>query len=196
VKISSIVEDHGKVLSVPILLRRFSEWRPATRRPEILMPIRVQRKRFLQREHEFQRHLQLAASKCGQDGWILILLDADEDCPVECGGQILSKARQIIPRRALSVVLAHRAFEAWFIASAASLHGHRSFVFDQPVTTDAESLPDARHWVKSQMGSDHYGETTDHPAFTQLMDLKHVHDGSRSFRKLCSEWDKTVLHAT
>ena len=46
-----------------------------------MTPIRVRRDQFLNRDKEFSRHLSLAAGKCGEDGWILILLDADDDCP-------------------------------------------------------------------------------------------------------------------
>ena len=60
---------------------------------DLLPPIRVRRDRFLNREDEFRRYLLLAAAKCGDQGWILILLDADDDCPAESAIQILRRAQ-------------------------------------------------------------------------------------------------------
>ena len=122
IPIASIVEGDGEVAALPILLRRLAaEWSPATL-VKPLQPIRVRRDRFLNKDEEFRRQLLLAAAKSGEDGWILIVLDADDDCPKTLGIEIVQRAQQHIPHRKLSVVLANREFEAWFIAASASLH--------------------------------------------------------------------------
>ncbi len=191
-RIACVVEGDGEVAALPILLRRMAEWRSAHIFPDIPPPIRVHRDRFLNREEEFRRHLLLAAAKCGQEGWILVLLDADDDCPAVLGANILQRAQDIVPHRRVSVVLANREFEAWFIASAPSLNGHRGFIFDPQDRTDPESPRDAKGWVRERMASRSYGETTDQPGFTARMDLQQTYTRSRSFRKLCSEWDQGV----
>lgn len=191
-RIACVVEGDGEVAALPILLRRMAMWRSAHIFPDVSPPIRVHRDRFLNREEEFRRHLLLAAAKCGQDGWILVLLDADDDCPAVLGANILQRAQDIVPHRRVSVVLANREFEAWFIAAAPSLNGHRGFIFDPQDRTDPESPRDAKGWVRERMGSRSYGETTDQPAFTARIDLQQTYTRSRSFRKLCSEWDQRV----
>ena len=103
-----IVEGDGEVAALPVLLRRLNAWRTPSTAIDILHPIRVRRDRFLNREREFRRHLLLAAGKCGDDGWIIVLLDADDDCPAELGREILARARQVVPHRRVSVVLANR----------------------------------------------------------------------------------------
>ncbi|MFO1432816.1 MAG: hypothetical protein U1F76_22300 [Candidatus Competibacteraceae bacterium] len=40
-----------------------------------------------------------------------------------------------------------------------------------------------------------YGETTDQPAFSARFDLQQAFDGSRSFRKLCAEWERQAAAA-
>jgi len=120
-KIATIVEGHGEVAALPVLLRRLSAWKTPGKYVEPLQPIRVSRDRFLNRETEFKRHLTLAAGKCGSDGWVLIMLDADDDCPSTLGADILARAQEHIPHRRVSVVLPNREYEAWFIAAAASL---------------------------------------------------------------------------
>lgn len=194
-KIASIVEGDGEVASLPILLRRLAEWRTPEAYPNVLLPIRVRRERFLNRNEEFHRHMQLAASKCGEDGWVLILLDADDDCPATLGVDILQRAQICVPHRSVSVVLANREYEAWFIAAAESLHGCRGFAFDPTHGTEPEKPRDAKGWIRSHMPNRIYGETTEQPAFTARMDLQRAFERSRSFRKLCTEWDQQTFTA-
>jgi hypothetical protein len=192
--IASIVEGHGEVAALPILLRRLGEWQSPDKNFNVLTPIRVRRDRFLKRDdEEFRRMLLLAAGKCGDSGWILVLLDADDDCPKEMGAQVLERARLIVPHRRLSVVLANREYEAWFLAAAQSLHGHRGFAFDFPQNFDAESPRDAKGWLGKRMASGTYREITDQPAFSALMDLQQAIENSRSFRKLCNEWSRQMV---
>lgn len=191
-RIACIVEGDGEVAALPILLRRMTEWRPSQIYPEVLPPIRVHRDRFLNRDGEFRRHLLLAAAKCGNDGWILVLLDADDDCPATRGADILQRAQAFVPHRRVSVVLANREYEAWFIAAAASLNGCRGFTFDPKDLVEPEVPRNAKGWVKERMAGRSYGETTDQPALTARMDLQQAFERSRSFRKLCREWDQRV----
>ena len=188
-KVVSIVEGDGEVAALPILLRRIGEWRTPGNYVDVATPIRVSRDRFLNREDQFKQFLLLAAGKCGKDGWILILLDADDACPAELGRDILNRARACVPHRQISVVLANREYEAWFIAAAKSLSGHRGFQFNLTESiVDAETPRDAKGWLKERMSGGTYGEVTDQPAFSALLDLQQAHDRSRSFRKLCTEW--------
>ncbi len=192
-KVASIVEGDGEVVALPILLRRLGEWRTPGSFVQLLTPIRVRRDRFLNRDEEFSRYVQLAAAKCEEDGWILVVLDADDDCPAELGADILGRAQTCAPHRQISVVLANREYEAWFIAAAQSLDGQRGFNFDSADVVEPETPRDAKGWINAHMGSRVYGETTDQPAFSALLDLHQAYKGSRSFRKLCEEWSR---HAT
>lgn len=194
-KIACIVEGDGEVAAVPVLLRRLCEWRTPHVHPNVLPPIRVRRDRFLSRDEEFDRYLHLAAAKCGDGGWVLVLLDADDDCPAVLGADIVRRISGSVPNCAVSVVLANREYEAWFIAAAASLNGSRGFHCDPGQSTPAEERRDAKGWVKSRMAGRSYGTVTDQPALTAKMDLRQAHDGSRSFRKLCKEWDAQVHRA-
>ena len=191
--IASIVEGDGEVAALPILLRRVGTWlSPEKGFIDLPTPIRVRRDRFLNREDEFRKMLLLAAAKCGESGWILVLLDADDDCPAELSARILERAHGIVPHRRVSVVLANREYEAWFLASAQSLHGRRGFAFDFPQSFDAELRRDAKGWLGERMASGTYREITDQPAFSASMDLQQAVEHSRSFRKLCSEWSKQM----
>lgn len=191
----SIVEGDGEAAALPVLLRRLGGWLTPEVMVDVLTPIRVYKDRFLNRPEEFSRHLQLAAKKCGDRGWILILVDADDDCPAARGAEIANRARDVIPHRRVAVVLANREYEAWFIAASDSLNGHRGFA-SRPGDgdVDAETPRDAKGWLKERMASRSYGETTDQPAFSARFDLTKAHERSRSFRKLCSEWSKNCRY--
>jgi hypothetical protein len=192
-KVVSIVEGDGEVAALPVLLRRLAVWRGGFDHVEVMAPIRVYKDRFLNREQEFSRHLQLAAAKCEASGWILILLDADDDCPAQKGAHVLARAQTIIAHRRIALVMANREYEAWFIAAAQSLNGVRGFKCQaQDANIDPELPRDAKGWMKERMPGG-YGEVTDQPAFSHTFDMDMAYQRSRSFRKLCSEWDKNCL---
>jgi hypothetical protein len=192
IPIASIVEGDGEVKALPILLRRLAEWLPppAARTVDPLPPIRVRRDRFLNKEDEFRKQVRLAAAKSGDEGWILIILDADDDCPAKLGEDIVRRARQYVSHRRLSVALAKREYEAWLIAAARSLDGLRGFKTPEK-DIDAETPRNAKGWLARHMAGQ-YREMLDQPAFTAQFDLRQAYDNSRSFRKLCKEWQKHV----
>jgi hypothetical protein len=188
INVASIVEGDGEVQALPVLLRRLNEWQTPEIFCNVLRPIRVRKDQFLNREDIFRKQLQIAAAVAEENGWVLILLDADDDCPFEAGKQILERAREIIPHRRISVVLANKEFEAWFIASASALDGHRGFKLGNNEIPDAENVRGGKEWISQRIPNGKYHEVTDQPAFAALIDLNRTHENSRSFRKLCKEW--------
>lgn len=193
ISIASIVEGDGEVSALPILLRRLAAELTPAALVNPLLPIRVRRDRFLNKEDEFRRQLLLAAAKSGEHGWILIVLDADDDCPKMLGIDIYRRAQQYIPHRNMSVVLANREFEAWFIAAAPSLHGVRGFSVAPQEKIEAETLRNAKGWMREHMQGGNYSEIRDQPAFTAKLDIQQARHNSRSFRKLCKEWEAHIV---
>src|SRR5690606_8529573 len=80
-------------------------------------------------------------------GWVLVLLDADDDCPAEKGREVERRAAEVVPYRRISVVFANREYEAWFLAGAASLNGFRGFQVGEDGGVDAESVRNAKGWM-------------------------------------------------
>jgi len=188
ISIASIVEGDGEVAALPILLRRLAAELEPTAVVNLLQPIRVRRDRFLNKDEEFRRQLLLAAAKSGEQGWILIVLDADDDCPKTLGIDIHQRAQQHVPHRKVSVVLANREFEAWFIAAAASLNGARGFSMAPNEQIQAETPRNAKGWMRERMKGGTYSEILDQLAFAAKFDIQQALENSRSFRKLCKEW--------
>ncbi|WP_426165958.1 DUF4276 family protein [Pseudoduganella sp. R-34] len=191
----SIVEGDGEVEALPVLLRRMAQWLSPGEYINVGRPIRVRRDQFLNKAEVFEKQLRLAAGLCLDEGWILILLDADDDCPMELSRIILQRAAAIVPNHFVSVVLANREYEAWFIASAETLTGCRDFVCP-PDIPDAESVRAAKQWISAQVQNGSYREVIGQPAFSAGIDLERAHANSRSFRKLCSDWQRAINHLT
>ena len=126
VTVISIVEGKGEVEAVPVLLRRIATCVLPNGHVNVPRPIRVQRNKIL-KDDQLERTVEFAARKLGQgeQGGILILLDADDDCPREIAAEMLSRAHAVRPDRGIRVVLAKREYETWFLAAAHSIDGRR-----------------------------------------------------------------------
>ncbi len=170
-RIASIVEGHGDVKAVPILLRRIARQLCSGSIPNILRPIRVGRYKIV-KSGELERATELAARQTGTRGCILILLDADDACPAELGPELLARAVATRPDRDIRVVIAKSEYEAWFLAAAHSIVGHRGIrpLSDRP--PDPESIRDAKGWLTAHLPSGQsYRETLDQPALSEIFDL-------------------------
>jgi hypothetical protein len=170
--ITTIVEGHGEVVAVPILLRRISGLIDPTFPLYVPPPFRVPKARLL-KDGELERSVELAARKAGPDGGIFILIDADESCPATLGPELLARAERVRGNFPISVVLAKWEFEAWFIAAAGSLAGTRGLPPDLTGPADPEAIVAAKQWLGQRMGGrpGAYSETIDQPAFTASFDI-------------------------
>ncbi len=189
-----IVEGDGEVLALPVLLRRMALWRAPHLEVSVPQPIRVRRDRFIRRDEDFGKHLALAAAKARSTalGAVLVLLDADDDCPATLGPELAMKLRLAMPHVRNQLVLANREYEAWFIAAAQSLHGRRGLKVEPHVVIDPDQPRDAKGWMRERMAAGTYSPVADQPAFSAHMDLELAYARSRSFRKLTHAWDILV----
>lgn len=182
--IVAIVEGDGEVEAVPILIRRIAEVETPGVFPGVPQPNRVQRGRIL-KPGEIERYVELAARQGGPDGRILILFDADDDCPRDLAPRILRRATEVRSDRRIQVVLAQREYEAWFLAAADSLAGNRGLRDDITAPGDPEAIRDAKGWLTGQMPRGRsYRETLDQPALTDGFDLERARRSAASFRKM------------
>ncbi len=170
-RLACIVEGHGEVQAVPILLRRLVNALDSTLTVRVEQPIRISKSKLLQ-AGELERAVELAARKAGDDGAIFILLDSDDDCPALLGPSLLKRAREARGNLPISVVLAKHEFEAWFLAAAESLRGRRGLQDDLEPPPQPEDVQGAKEWLTERMaGNQHYVETLDQPALAAVFDL-------------------------
>ncbi len=182
--IQPIVEGHGEVAAVPVLLRRLRDLAQA-HALDVNPPIRLHRDQFF-REPEVRRAVRLAM-KQNDCAAVLLLFDGDNegDCPRDQMPRILGWARGEAGRMPCAAVMAYREYEAWFLASIESLRGRRG------IRADAESHPNpeqprgakSHHEARMAPGG-HYHETSHQPALTALFDMQLAFRRCRSFRHL------------
>lgn len=182
-----IVEGHGEVGAVPLLLRRIAGELLDRWDLHVLRPIRQPRGSLLKKRESgaptaFENALRFAELKRAQHsipGFTLVLLDADDDCPAEMASRLLPRAGPHV-----SVVFAKREFETWFAASAESL---TELLTIEAAPEDPERDGLAKGWVDKRFRGGRYSESVDQARLVSRMDLGLARRRSPSFDKLCRE---------
>jgi Domain of unknown function (DUF4276) len=182
--IASVVEGDGEVRALPVLVRRiayeFQDWDI-----DVPTPFRIPRSRLVKPDH-LVTAVSVAAERVSGAGGVLVLLDADDDCPAKLGPSLLSTAQGARSDKVVTLVLPNREFEAWFLAAAESLAGKRGLSEGLRPPADPDTIRGAKEWLSAHC--DHpYKETVDQAALAHEMDLQTARDRSRSFRKLWHE---------
>lgn len=181
-RIVAIVEGDGEVEAVPLLVRRIALEVSPLVPPDVPRPIRGRRQRFV-KPGEVERYVNLAAILGTAEGRILVVLDANGDCPAELGPSLLQRARAARSDRRIEVVVAKCEYESWFIAAVDSLQGTRGISADAKVPEDPESIRGAKEWLRDRM-SGPYSPTADQATFTARFDMALACRCSPSFDKM------------
>lgn len=122
---------------------------------------------------------------------ILVLVDADEDCPVELARDFVRRAAAMNAQVPIAIVCAKSEYEAWFICSLSDSAGdgiRRNLGLPSSVVCpeNAESIRDAKGWLTNRMPRNRrYSPRTDQDDLTHHIAIKLVREKSRSFRRLC-----------
>lgn len=150
--IAPIVEGHGEVEALPILLRRIAEHAEMHCNLQVNQPIRVKSGSFMNDKEYFQKYVKIAAAKAAQyHGSVLIVLDCDDQCPARLGPDLLKRARAVRGDVPCLVILAHREFETWFIAAAASLRKQAGLPERLEAPPYLDGIRDAKGWLGKHM---------------------------------------------
>jgi hypothetical protein len=182
--IQPIVEGQGDVDAVPLLLRRLRDEAQAWGL-EVAKPHRKPRKKLVKKEF-LQSAVQLAGLTPDCAG-ILILFDADDDCPKDLAAVLDEWAQEVAGGKPCVVVVANREYEAWFLASIEALRGKAGILPEAASHPDPESPRDAKGELEKRMphGAT-YAPTADQAPLTAHLDLESAYRRCRSFRKLVS----------
>jgi hypothetical protein len=186
--ISPIVEGHGEVQALPVLLRRIAADAAPGGQLNLNPSLRVKAGLFVQDDNYFRKYMELAArkAKIWPRSCVLILLDCEDDCPAELGPKLLERAKACRSDVTAIVILASREYETWFLAAARSLRGVCGLPDDLEPPNNPESVRDAKGWLSEKMGlpynePDHQPRLTDAFAFEAAMT---VDSFARALRKL------------
>ena len=191
ITIGCIVEGHGEVEAVPILIRRLASQYDPAMSVRIPPPIRIPKSKLV-KEGELEKAVELIARKVAPTGAIFLLLDSDEDCPATMGPDLLLRATRARSDLPVTVVLAKHEYEAWFLAATPSLRGQRGLRDDLAAPSEPESIRGAKEWLSVRMTGNHsYVETLDQPAFSKVFDLDQARR-SDSFDKCWREVGRLI----
>ncbi len=208
--VAPIVEGETEERCIKFILSRL--WREllhaAEREPlAVLEPIPAKRLSLVKDGHpeleqRVERAVRVLRSKIRQPavnrGFVLLLIDAEEDCPATLGPRLLARARAARRDADIACVLARRQLENWFKTAAASLAGLCGLPDDLTVPANPEDgSGDA--WLTHQMQRKNrrrkYTKPADAVELAQRMDLQQCRDNSPSFDKLCRELEARRPHA-
>lgn len=188
VTIASVVEGHGEVQALPVLLRRIAH-EHGVYGLDVPKPNRVSRS-TLATPSGIVRAVQQGAYRVGGRGGVLVLFDADDDCPKELVEQLLGPARGARPDKNVSLVVARKEFEAWYLAAADSLAGKCGLPDDFKWTGDPEDKRDAKGVISDalRVSTGHsYREAVDQARFAAAFDMGAAREASASFDKFWRE---------
>ena len=181
--IQPIVEGHGEVDAVPVLLRRLRDL--AQVYPlEVNSPIRRHYSDFFD-EQQVRKAMRIALKQDCDAILLMVDGDGDHDCPRVQAPKILGWAQAEAAGKPCAVVMAYREFEAWFLASIESLRGKRGIRADAESHPDPEEPRGAKAQLEERMKAGRsYSETADQPAISAEFDMKPTYEKCRSFRHL------------
>ena len=189
-----VVEGTGEVKSAPGLIRRVLWERLG--RYDIPRIGAVKASGKLDLVNNLEQRLGIAMSE-GPDA-ILVLVDADDECPVEAVGSLVDRASALNLGVPVAVVYAKCEYEAWFISSLSEgtgegIRARLSIASSVNAPEDVEGIRGAKEWLEGRMPQNQkYRETRDQEPLTHHIDLELAHRRSRSFRRLCHAVEELV----
>jgi len=116
-------------------------------------------------------------------GFVLVLLDCEDNCPGTLGPDLLAKAQGVHGQVEIIVALAYRECETWFLQAAESLRGTHGISAGTTAPPNPTSIRDAKGWLSARMAYP-YDETTHQLDFVRKFDIAQAR-ANASFDRFC-----------
>lgn len=188
-----IVEGHGDERALPVLLRNILNSRFLFYDFQILHPYRLPKGK-MKLEAEWGGVISLAEDRLnaecvgeGDHGLILIVCDADDDCPVSLKTQIDGFVSDAGHVHSFAFVAAHREYESWFLAAAQSFAEHNDCTNSIVAVENIIQIGNAKGYFEKNILKEgrFYSETVDQPKFSAVIDFSLMpENNSRSLKRL------------
>jgi hypothetical protein len=186
-----IVEGHAEQESVAVLVRRGLE-RLGALHVQVSRPFRLPKSR-MERQGELPRAIQLASADRPGAQALLVLCDADDDCPVTLARLLRDHAKGATDKP-VCVVVAERELEAWFLGAKRSLRGVRGIRSDAESHAAPQSVRGAKERLSSNMAAGRrYLEVDDQPALAAKVDFEEARQACSSFDKFLRDVEELIV---
>lgn len=185
--ITSIVEGHGEVPAVRVLINRIVNAIGPEDYVKVATPTLLHRGLMTNGpDADIAQRLNLAAAEIGDGpGIVLIVLDADDDAACQIGPMILARAARLRGDLTTIVCIFEREFEVIYLASIVELRGKCGVPNDALAPANPENIRDAKGTLGRIRGTP-YSPTIDQPRFSAAFDL----DAGRTVRCFDRLWSK------
>jgi len=186
--LASVVEGHGEESAFRVLLQRLGPHIDPNIALDVKKPWRLPKTK-MKKPGELRQASRSALELAGEDARLIVLLDADDDCPAELGPELLNREFDWVRPASAAVVIAKSEYESWFVACADSLSrkGKMRTVPGDSVPVNPESIRDAKKWIGNCMHGGNYSPTRDQASLSAALDIELARSRSDSFDKLCRE---------
>lgn len=185
-----IVEGHGEVSAVPLLIRRILHEEFGNFGCSILAPYRLARSKICKFDVDLEKAVRLGGLKLADEaGGVVIIADADDDCPADLQEKFMDFYNEHGFNFPVSFILANKEYEAWMIACGENMRNHGWVRDDAPSHDNPENIRDAKGFFCREILVEEkiYSETVDQIKFTAQIDLRVTFEKCRSFRKFVKE---------
>ncbi|MGH8886815.1 MAG: DUF4276 family protein [Egibacteraceae bacterium] len=185
-----MVEGKGEIKAVPELVGRIAA---DIGLAPFSCPTRQESWGTMKRRGGLEKAVRIAIVQHCPDG-VLVILDADNDCPATEGPKLLTRVRAVARDTPVGLVLAKCEFEAWFLAAAESLAGHQGLRKPLRPPANPEAIPKAKEWLDDKMLNKKrsYSPTRQQAALVAAMDLDLAEQRSDSFAKCKREIERLL----
>ncbi|MDP8238205.1 MAG: DUF4276 family protein [Candidatus Hatepunaea meridiana] len=188
-KILPFIEGQSEEGAIPVLLRRFIS-RIGAYDVQIDKPWRVKRDQIVYKVGVLENKLREALIDRDNVSGVLLILDADEDCPKQLGPNLLKRCNKET-HLPVSVILAKKKLECWFLGAKESLRGVRGIKANAVIPDNPESLGIGRLENNLEAGS-YYHKVDDAPAFAARMDIDKAAKNCPSFKRFIRETERLI----
>jgi len=189
-KLVPIVEGDGEVTAVPALLRKIL-WQIPRYDIQVTRPKSANGRGNLTKEGGLEKFIRYSWKErdCGA---ILVLIDADKECPVTLARDLTRRVEAIGVLFPVVIVVAKRMYETWFVASIATIAGHLDLPEDLTPPPNPEEVPNPKAWIENHFPAGRaYKETQDQEAMTNLLDIT-LASSARSFQRMLNAIDQAL----
>lgn len=201
-----IVEGQTEVGCIERLLHRvWTELLVASERLQVLPASRGKRDALVNPVHpDFTAKVEEAYAKLARrlrhdtsgQGMLLLLLDAEAECPAELAPRLLEAATRIRSDASIACVMPKLMLENWIVAGASTLAGVNGLPNPLGARGQFEERSGAA-WLEAELRrqnkSRKYKKPDDAEVFVRAMALQECRDNAPSFDKLCRELEARRL---